>query len=246
MPFRKFLLLFVLFFVSYMDLALAYNPMRDLSWQEQRRPRIYDEVVSLGERCQGAIQIEHNGLRKLAYPFDWLVSPVESVAAFIINEGTHFLDPDKLLYNGVYPGNPPYYHVIDTHYGFELYHDLKGPEDRANYDAVKAKYDRRIKRFFDLLRSNKRVLFVRTRITRDETVYLDNIIHTLYPQLDYTLLALSNTDDFKTDWGLPRIRNYYLPIIFANWEGDYDRWKEILSNFHVTPPRTQRPSEERW
>lgn len=206
----------------------------------------YDEVVSLGTKCQVAIQIEHNGIRKLAYPFDWLVSPFDSLTSFIINDGTHFLDRDKLDYKGVYPGNPPYHHVEDTHYGFIILHELLGPDAVENYTQVKTKYKRRIERLFNLLQSDKKVLFIRTSITREEAIYLDNVLHTKYPQLEYTLLALNNTEDFKTEWKLPRIRNFYLPIEPANWEGDYARWKEILSHFNVTPPKTQRPPEERW
>lgn len=243
----KSIKLLTLIFASFLHFTSAFS---DVEFRHKHKsksnPAAYDEVVSLGSRCQVAIQMEHNGVRHLAYPFDWIVTHAQGLGSFIINQGSHFLDRDKVVYVGEYPGNPPYYFVQDTHYGFESYHDFLPPHTPGNFDLVKDKFQRRIKRFFALLNSNKKILFIRTDVTREEAEYLDSVIRTMHPKLVYTLVALNKTDDFKTDWGHPRIKNFYLNIDPLDWQGDFARWKEILSKFPVNKPKGTRPKEEQW
>jgi hypothetical protein len=239
--------LLALIFVSFLHFSSASASLEARHKHKSKpNPAAYDEVVSLGSRCQVAIQLEHNGIRHFAYPFDWIVTHAEGLGSFIVNQGAHFLDRDKVVYVGEYAGNPPYQFVMDTHYGFESYHDFLPPHIKGNFEEVKEKFQRRIKRFFALLNSNKKILFIRTDVTRAEAEYLDNIIHTMYPKLVYTFVALNMTDDFRTDWGHPRIKNFYLEINPAVWQGDSVRWKEILSNFTVTKPKSKRPEAEKW
>lgn len=234
------------FFLAMLSPCFAMAAKNNKINEHKSKNQPYDEVVSLGARCQVANQIEANGIRQRAYPFDWIVTNAQGLGAFITNKGSHFLDKDKIIYVGPYPGSPPHYHVIDTHYGFESFHEFLAPETPGNYEGVKAKLERRIRRFFKLLESDKKVLFIRTDTTKADAVYLDNIIHTLYPHLVYTIVALGNTPDHANEWGLPRIKNFYINIDPSNWEGDYVRWKEILRTFKITPTSKNRSPEERW
>lgn len=239
--------LLALLLASFLNFSFAFSDVEIRHKHKHKpNPAAYDEVVSLGSRCQVAIQMENNGVRHLAYPFDWIVTHAQGLASFIINQGSHFLDIDKVLYVEEYAGNPPYYFVRDTHYGFESYHDFLPPHVPGNFEMVKEKFQRRIKRFFALLNSNKKILFIRTDVTRKEAEFLDHIIHTLYPRLVYTFVALNTTDDFKTDWGHPRIKNFHLNIDPLDWQGDFIRWKEILGKFTINKAKGKRPDEERW
>lgn len=128
--------------------------------------------------------------------------------------------------------------VLDTTYNIQLLHDFYAPNYLQNYFEVKAKYDRRIKRFFDLMLSNKKILFVRLGLTREQTEHIDYIIHALYPSLNYTLLVLNSDEQYThdADWGLERVRNFYLRQTFPYfWSGDTLAWTEILSQFPVLP-----------
>lgn len=191
---------------------------------------VYDEVISLGKDCQAAFQLRNYGLRKEAYPFDWLVTPIDGLGLFLGTHGAHFLDPDKLVYLNA---SGPYFHVWDSQFNFLIYHDFQTPDYMSDYEEVKVKYERRIARLFKLMNSNKRVLFVRCWITRAEAEYLDDLISCHFPKLNYTLLVLNNSKDFKSNWKKKRIRNFYLKPIPHNWEGDSVRWGEILSQFSV-------------
>lgn len=206
----------------------------------------YDQTISLGSSCQSAWQLEVNGVRKLAYPFDWLMTPFDGLVSFIINKGEGFLEKDNIEVIEILHGDPlSFLHVADRKYDFHSMHDFFFP-DMYNYGDVKAKYERRIQRFFDLLESNKKILFVRTQISRDEAVRLDDLLHYLYPYLEYTLVAINDDPDAQTDWGLKRVKNFYMQSTPGDWGGDYQKWKEILGQFPIKSAKKKRPDEEKW
>ncbi|WP_068471366.1 DUF1796 family putative cysteine peptidase [Candidatus Protochlamydia phocaeensis] len=212
----------ILIFALLFHWKMAYAIVQD---------RPYDEAVSLGYSCQVAQQLNDNGIRHQAYPFDWMLSSAEGLILFIHYAGAGFLDLDKIAIEERVAGTNILI-VADTLYGFRLLHDFYDPFDTF-YPIVKQKYERRIARFFNLLRSNKKVLFVRIQFTREQAELLDFILHTLYPQLTYTILALN--PEPQADWGLERVKNLQLHQIPDVWYGDHTRWREILSQFNVKP-----------
>jgi hypothetical protein len=205
----------------------------------------YDETVSLGSSCQSAWHLEANGLRRWSYPLDWVITPFDSLIAFITHRGVGFLDRDKIAVIEILEGAPSMLHVSDTTYHIHSIHDFFAP-DMPNYEAVKAKYDRRIKRFFDLLESSKRILFVRVNISRQEAEYLDHFLHTLYPRLEYTLLAVSEDPSAQENWGLERVRNFYMQQFPSDWVGNSGQWTEILSQFPIKAGKKKGVDEEKW
>lgn len=206
----------------------------------------YDDVVSLGYGCQVAWQLQIHGYRKQAYPFDWLRTSFESLFSFIYNKGANFLDLDKINVLGPYLGDPVYLQVVDMVYGIQSFHDFESRNPLGNYQDVKSKYDRRVKRFFQLLATKKKILFVREGLTRAQVEQLDFLIHQLYPSLNYTILAVSENEEFRIPWGLNRISNFYLSQTTENWMGDPEQWKQILSHFSLSASFKQISQKDIW
>lgn len=206
----------------------------------------FDEAVSLGFGCQVAHQLEAHGMRRWAYPFDWFHTPFEGLLSFIANKGKGFLDSDKIHVVGVYPGDPVHLEVRDLIYGIASYHDFASSPPLSDYIAVKAKIDRRVKRFFDLLNTKKRVLFVSQYLTKVQIEQLNVTLHTLYPTLNYTLVAVGNSEEYQYDWFLEKVENYYMKDIPGDWRGNTGRWTEILRKYSVKPSFFPRPAGERW
>lgn len=204
----------------------------------------FDQVVSLGFNCQVAHQLEHNGVRFLAYPFDWCQTPFDSLLSFIANEGRHFLDWDKICPLKPHHGDPAHLEVVDCVYGIITFHDFLTSPPLDNYLSVKSRYDKRTKRFFDLLNSTQHVLFVRQGLTKEQAESLNEALHSSYPNLHYTLIAINETEEYKTAWNTPRIENFYMEPV-NDWTGNYSRWTEILSQFRVLRS-ANRPPEEVW
>ena len=82
--------------------------------------------------------------------------------------------------------------------------------------------------------TDKRILFIRKRITREHAINLDTILLKIWPHLDYLILALDGSEEAKSDWQLDRVRNFYLrqPVPYV-WKGDNDAWKEIFEDLHL-------------
>lgn len=206
---------------------------------KQSKNKPYDAVVSLGNMCQVAHQLDINNKRGPAYPLDWVIVPFPSLCFFIANEGQLFLQPDQLVLcenqvDGQGNGNVQTF-IKDLYYQIEFVHDFEYTHDfLKDYATIKEKYDRRVERFFELLNSKKKVLLVRRGINYQQAVLLDELLKQKYPKLNYTILALDNTEEIKQNWGLKRVKNYHLRELTPwNWVGDPWAWQEILSQFPI-------------
>jgi len=146
----------------------------------------YDEIVSLGAQCEVGISLNSKGLRKEAYPFDWMISPLSFISRVIKNK-IKSIDINSLKFvkgqDHCYLSNNEIILVHDFD-DFSINGEIKKrnsspPEINPDIDsdseqketsdnelveakdAVFKKYQRRLERFHTLLMSNKKVLFVR-------------------------------------------------------------------------------------
>lgn len=194
--------------------------------------------ISIGGWCVPALFLRQFKLREAAYPFDWLTtgSQFENLYKIIQNDFADFLHKENLYID---PRSPTY--VQDRATGFSIAHDF--PTDRQHnivpdyldaYDTVKAKYDRRIKRFKDTLMSDGKVIFIRVDAqgqgTPQQAMLLRDLIISKYPHLDFVYIQLGYTDEYKTPWNIDHIKNYYIDPAAtdgpANW--NFDCWKILL------------------
>ena len=233
--FRKLLLLFVV--------------CCEILYAEDSKSRKFDIAISLGEVCQTAGNLSANGLRLQSFPLDWLVTPSEGLIKFIAYEGYNFINVENLLFNVfTFAGSGG---VCDIYYGIFFYHDFlyslkRNPQgnligikklagvELKNYAEVKAKFDRRIARFFEVLHSDKKVLLVRLGMSYQDAILLNDLLHNKYPHLDYLLVVLDNTEEIKTDWGLERVKNFYIERQ-STFGTNMEDWKNILSQFEFNP-----------
>lgn len=120
----------------------------------------FDNVISLGAYCFVAQELRRFNIRKKAYLLDWNITNMETVLLLLKNKFEHFNDINfiekkehdeiKTIYNNKYF---PFLQFI---------HDYN--EHLSNTAEIKAKYDRRINRFFEDIR--KPTLFIRYIIDR--------------------------------------------------------------------------------
>lgn len=204
----------------------------------------FDLVISLGDTCQVAYQMTLNKLRYERYPFDWSLTPFESVYQFIQNRSLHFMDKDALVLIDGTPGYSPSIHryIEDCFYKIQFVHDFDLEQNfLKDYQRIKTNYDRRINRFFSALSSNKKILFIRQTITREQAIRLDKLLQTMFPNLKYQILAIDMSEEIQKNWGLNRIKNYYLKSDPDDgWVGNSKAWENILKNF---PVKTQKAKE---
>lgn len=121
----------------------------------------YKNFISLGYFCSVALELEKIGLRSTSSPFDWVISNYEGVINAIQNHFEDFLSYDHLLQSESIRKRyfDEKYRMWFFH-DFDQYHSLK-----AQLPDVKAKYLRRIDRFYEDIKQP--TLFV--RYISDET-----------------------------------------------------------------------------
>lgn len=116
----------------------------------------FDYIVSLGFFCGVGQELERMGFREESFPFDWVISNLKTVNELIENKFEGLFDLDYLYKNEFLTNE-----VKHKKYIFNFYHDFnKDKNIEQQLNKVQLKYERRIKRFYDLLNSSKSVLFV--------------------------------------------------------------------------------------
>jgi hypothetical protein len=194
-------------------------------------------IIPLGCHCGPAWWMRNINLRVFAFPFDWCIVPYKSLYRVIDNNFKDYFNKENLV-----PSSTPYwstylydfyqriYHtgvdgssgaVLDKHFEILFNHDFPNHEPETiatHYDTQYKKYARRIKRFFDELKSGKHIYFLRMHdITKDETLELHHLIKSKFSTTSFTLLAIgSDPQEFSEDWNIPHIKNLYISRDDAN------------------------------
>lgn len=199
-------------------------------------------IISLGSACTVAGAMRTYGIRFEAYPFDWLVSPFDSLYKALDDDFKNFLKEDSLVVR-----QSDKYGTLD-YYGFHFVHDFPSvnPNDeiaaligenhvtggvlrddwRQFIPSVKSKYLRRIERLRRVLNSREKVYLVRhCDTTRAQAVALRDLIIKKYPNLDFILVVVDRTQGIKQDWNLEKIKNFYLD---DSVNGGQNGWEEIF------------------
>lgn len=215
---------------------------------KRRRKRTYDYAISLGASCQPAWHLAKNGLRDKSYPLDWLNSRRTDAVCTLLKTGFQdffekpLLQPQRSGVNKVLG----FHH---TKYGLVFWHDFKSIQNfDENFELRKEVYLRRIARLYERLRSEASVLFVRLYINREEAEEIVSTLTGTFPSLDFTLLALDETEEIRADWGIPHVVNRHIECapkgdaINRMFDGN---WKKMFREFDV---RTRRnaPWKERF
>lgn len=176
--------------------------------------------ISLGAACGPALTLRDLKLRAEAYPFDWVISPFDSLYKALEDDFEFFLTDLQL--------RPDQTGIID-YYGFHFTHDLPTVHNQTfnvletdftgnctlyhqwenALPLVREKYQRRIKRFRNVCRGKEKVFFIRSETNKAEALLLRDFFKTKYPQLDFVLIVFSSDPSFAQFWNIPHIINFH-------------------------------------
>lgn len=128
--------------------------------------KVYDLIVSIGSKCKCAYNLRRNGLQLEAFPFDWIYVPkIATIEQLFVTDFASFLREENLRIRNK---QPKFDEVDDLATGIYSAHDFDANKTiHESYSAVKAKYDRRIKKLKIKLEEADRILMVFT--TEDES-----------------------------------------------------------------------------
>jgi hypothetical protein len=126
----------------------------------------YDFICSLGGSCASAFQLKFRSLRFASLPFDWLFTKEPDS---IIKLADCFKDDFKnwLLYENMEEvpekerGDSKLFQYKDKATGYQFIHDFEKPlSDSNQFNYVKTKYEKRIKRLYNFIDRSKNILFI--------------------------------------------------------------------------------------
>lgn len=140
----------------------------------------YDLIMPIGSACKTTYNLRQRKLQRESLPFDWIWLPTTEVVAgmlhdkfgnFLLKENLEF-KPSNIIDHDIF---------IDHGCGVEFWHDFPYQTDLdRDYDEIKAKYNRRIKRMYENIHASKRILLFRTVIIKPghkpEDLYDDEMI----------------------------------------------------------------------
>ncbi|MBW3496785.1 DUF1796 family putative cysteine peptidase [Bacillus sp. FDAARGOS_1420] len=202
----------------------------------------YDAIYSLGDLCLTALQLRKNKLRPTAGPLDWMSSPsLSNVSRLLKNRFMGYMELQNLVPSGYSTGvdsKEPHLCVTDIAYQIISSHDFKADKNSftnlATYSEVKAKFDRRVQRFLDMISNGKRIMFIRTEGEFEEVLELDSVLTQLVIN-DFTLLLVNHTntpDLVENDWPLEKVCAIELPNV-EKWNGNNDYWSTIFKGIKI-------------
>lgn len=129
----------------------------------------YDEIVSLGSQCNPGLSLRKLNLKGKTYPFDWVCSNSKIVYDVIVNGKKKYItfndeksddyfvkDLDSLHWEPFPSDHVNMYGQYFTHYA------------HMTTEELAETFSRYIDRFFDLLNSDKKVLFI---CSHEEYIY---------------------------------------------------------------------------
>ncbi|GAY75484.1 DUF1796 family putative cysteine peptidase [Sporolactobacillus inulinus] len=197
----------------------------------------YDAIFSLGDLCLASIQLRRHNLRPFAGVIDWMGSPsLNDVNRLLKNRFEGFMDASHLSIRGY--ANAQNLLVAEEQYGIMSNHDFDTARNTgaylATYPEVKAKFDRRIKRFLNKCETSKRILFVRTEGTFDEILALEDTLSELVKG-DFRILVINHTNVsgiVVQNWPLDNVLSLEFPNV-EKWEGNNALWAQVLKGVHI-------------
>ena len=164
------------------------------------------EFVSLGFNCDVAHLLRYSGLRNKAYPFDWCITPNESVIKLIESDFAGFFDVNNFTFSNphralVFEGEDGQIVESDkivvtaycNKYNMSFPHDFP---DGYIYHDVSDKYNKRVGRFLNLIKSNKTVVFI-FKTEREENEFvaeLTAVFKIKYPSFSFYVFSLDELE----------------------------------------------------
>lgn len=90
--------------------------------------------ISIGPSCTASELLEHMGLRRAAYPFDWLVSSLQMVEHCLDDDFATFLDPRQHRWRNKRQSDHAFYREA---FGLEaIFHHHRMPGELAHFERT--------------------------------------------------------------------------------------------------------------
>lgn len=179
---------------------------------------LYEYFCSLGFVCFSSELLQRNKLKTKSYPFDWVFSYPALIIDCIENNFENFMNPKNLTRDKDSTTNTNTFYFKDHITMFHHQNPLE--ENKCSY------FQRCIDRFYELLKSRKRKLFVVTIL--EKSVYPTN-----NPEDFHSVVHLTENDIMDFNNQIKKYtENYTLLCIFQSVTGSQNHTFNYTDNIH--------------
>lgn len=193
----------------------------------------YTKVISLGFDCQPANYIRTLTKQTEAYPFDWLITPIEALTK-LIEHG-----PESIFYNAaqfedLQEKRPSHATIKHKDLGVVFFHDFPTNQGMGAFSQVQQKYRHLATRWHSTLNDKHDILFIRHYASKENALDIKAALRKQYPRLPFDLLVVNEGDSHKDAWGVDNIINRNVePTVGGAWKGDEAGWTNIFKEFSL-------------
>lgn len=164
----------------------------------------YDLIFGIGEACSCTSLLRENYLQFFSYPFDWLYGTnFFGRCKILANDFSNFINKEDLELSGFTRSincNAYYNKHNDITFNHDFNKDI--PFDEM-YDTVSKKYQRRIERLLNNIKSSQDILIVYLETPTTDHIFVSDeeiingfeLIKNKYPQKNINLLYFTNSND---------------------------------------------------
>jgi len=229
--------------------------------------------ISLGGTCAIAWNLQRYGLRDKAFPFDWLRAPdfyliVKTIkddfdkffselkitsstsTAYPLSTDKHDFPMDEKTSPAVVVQN---IHKIKFCHDFKFNNGKESTIENLNLSDVVDKYNRRIRRFYEILQQQQTIHFIREDHHKQYTVTpsheLIEVIEKKNDKLDFKLTVLVHIDKgmeekiVKYSHHGHQITVRYVYGEFTGWQRENLDWTTIFESEPVTEDTESDPAQ---
>lgn len=218
--------------------------------------KTYDAVIPFGHTCAAAMYSSERGFRRCSLPFDWIgsgLAGIKALAGYVLNGFEGYMAPEQLVHWDPFKNIPPdAYHDPYWNPGTQLIfvHDFrKGIPMAEESVAVKERYNRRIRRLYEILESPaKKLLFCWAYDEHPSSETLIEVACAMrkrFPQGEIDLLFMESVKDFQgleqisVAPGITLVRGYFYNIAKGVTMGDCELSNRVLKQVSVRGSRKE-------
>lgn len=185
---------------------------------------MYDEIISLGSNCSPGLSLRKLNIKKETYPFDWVRSNSKIIYDVLLNGKDKYLNfSNENISNDFYLNDLHSYLENSKNSYVNYYGQYFTHYKNITQKDLKIKFDRYLNRFFDLLKTNKKVLFIHTneefiyhKKSRDDKSELykylckiNDLIEEKYPELTFEIINIDINNTFDNYKNITNINMVY-------------------------------------
>lgn len=202
----------------------------------------YDLFIPCGSYCATAFNLKANGLRTASYPFDWVAGmTLGKSTAYMLNHFENFLNKKKM--SVCCEDNN--FLILKNENDISFNHDFlkKIPFDEM-FEHTRKKYNRRIERFYQNIKSAASVCFLHYTDCETETISeavsnWQNFIKN-FPDKKLELIYIKESENITSVKAEKHDGNFSLFYVAKTektpdqWQGNIPAVKTILQNYKLT------------